>query len=234
MKGQKPGNRTLSFDFSYAPTIPLGAWGNRFGYFNGLGGSVHLKSEKHRFIGIEGQFNFGNQVKNTAALKQILLPSGEIVNRYGQVLLPRFYMRGIQAGAWVAFKWAHHPKIPNNGWILGIGSGYIQHHLRLEVPGEEVPQLTQEYKKGYDRLHSGFYTKMLLGYHYMEPEKRMINGMVLAEFGLAATKNARGFNFDEGRADTDIKNDTWITLRMVWMIPRFLTSRSVNGEIIFR
>lgn len=231
---QKPGNRVLSFDFSYAPVFPGGEWKKSYGFSNQVGAAIHLKTEQHFLFKAEGLFYFGNRLKNGEFLQGVSINTLEIINRYGQVLLPRLYQRGLSFGVEFSKKIIHHPKVPNNGWVAGFGMGYLQHKTRIEYPGEQAPVLTASYKKGYDRLHAGPYARLSFGYHYMEPIRKMLNGMLVLEYGIASTQNVRRFNYDTGMFDSQKKIDTWLSLKAIWMIPRFLTSANQDGDVIFR
>jgi hypothetical protein len=92
-------------------------------------------------------------------------------------------------------------------------------------------QLSNEYQKGYDRMHGGFALNQFVGYHF-QSESRLVNFFIGVDFTQAFTKNFREFNYDTQQFDLGSKQDNIVALRFGWMIPIYLSNK--NDEFIFK
>ncbi len=108
---------------------------------------------------------------------------------------------------------------PNSGILLMAGVGYIQHKVRIEVADNNIPQLMDDYKKGYDRLTGGISLSQFVGYMFFSNSKlaNFYGGFEVME---AFTKPLRDVNFDTRNPD-EIQNrlDLFFGVRVGWIIP---------------
>ncbi len=216
-------NRAVQYCFQYTPIKPMGEMGKKYGIMNTIGFGVGYKSNKRwQFLGY-GRFMFGNSVVMVNPLQYINTIDGDIINADGALIQPRYYARGIQIMAEVGKVFLLNTKRnTGTGILLTFGAGYIQHKLRIEIPGEGAPQLYPDYKQGYDRFHSGLALTQYMAYQYMDPKNRTINFQIGVELNEAFTVNRRGFNYDERQYDTKTKLDYFPGLRFCWFIPKYL------------
>ncbi|MFN0274940.1 MAG: hypothetical protein ACKVPJ_04290, partial [Chitinophagales bacterium] len=108
---------------------------------------------------------------------------------------------------------------PNSGVAVLAGGGYLQHNILIFVDELYVPQLNNEYKKGYDRFSNGFSLSQYLGYYFFS-NKHFVNFRAGFEVTEAFTKNRR-YNFDTQSIDDENYFDMFITFKATWNLPIF-------------
>jgi hypothetical protein len=91
------------------------------------------------------------------------------------------------------------------------------------------PQLSTEYKRGYDRLSNGLCVSPSVGYLHYAPNRR-INYFVRVEGHLAQTRNRRSVNYDTGLPDQRLRHDALWGLRVGWILPLY---RRAEKEVNF-
>ena len=114
----------------------------------------------------------------------------------------------------------------NSGIIVTGGVGMLMH--KIHITGTS-PQLTEEYKKGYDRLTFGVATSEFVGYFHMS-NNRMLNFYFGVEFVQGWTVNRRGYNFDEMSTDTEKRLDHLSGFKVGWVLPLY---KRVADEFYF-
>ena len=98
----------------------------------------------------------------------------------------------------------------------------MQHKIRIQDdPESPVASLTNEYKKGYDRLTNGWSLNQFVGYQYFAKNKR-INFYAGIESTQGFTQNVRGYNFDTKSYDNESRLDVLYGLRIGWIVPFYL------------
>ncbi len=196
----------------------------RFGKDASLGLDISYKTPSNWVIGIGGHFLFGNTVKEKGILDSLKGPSGEIIDENGQFAVIGLDQRGVYFGAMLSkiipFKSANK----NSGLMLSIGGGFLQHRIRI-YSTNTVPQLTEEYKKGYDRLTNGPAAVQYIGYRFLDPKKRL-NFSIGFELTEGFTQNRRSFNFDTQIADTKQRLDLLYSLKLALTVPIYLKKAS--------
>jgi hypothetical protein len=101
--------------------------------------------------------------------------------------------------------------------LISAGPCYLQHHIKIDYRDAQIPQLEGDYIKGYDRLTSGFGLNEFVGYlHY--GKRKLINFYIGLDFMQTWTKNKRGYNYDQGQYDNDIKRDNLMGFRIGWVL----------------
>ena len=119
------------------------------------------------------------------------------------------------------------------GLELRFSVGYLQHKVRIKSYGEDLLQVAGEYKHGYDRLTAGIAFQQFVGYRYMSAN-RLKNVFVGFDFTQGLTKNLRGYNFDQMKADTGLKLDILVGLRAGISIPfPIYTMRNTKDDVFF-
>ena len=109
---------------------------------------------------------------------------------------------------------------PNSGIFLNLGFGGIFHKIRIEDIGNLSPQLSKEYKMGYDRLTSGQLITESLGFLYLSNNKR-VNFFGCLEAFQGFTSSRRSYNFDTMTTDTQNRIDLLFGFRAGWVLPLY-------------
>ena len=103
---------------------------------------------------------------------------------------------------------------------MQAGLGYVQHRMFVGVQDNTALQLTGDYKKGYDRLTSGFGLTESIGYFFLG-DSRMWNFYAGFEFSQAWTRNRRDMDFDTRQKDDSQKLDLFYGIKIGWVIPMY-------------
>jgi len=126
--------------------------------------------------------------------------------------------RGFDAHAFVGY--AYHTQKNNlSGVYLSAGVGFLQHQIFIDSKSQNVPQLDEEYKKGYDRLTNGISTKCEVSYKFHSPNGKfqMYAGMNMT---IAYTKNKHPYLFDKAEYTSNTGNwDNLLGINMGVIIP---------------
>jgi len=211
----------LLFNISYAYQVPGGDLADRFGPGFSLGSGLEYLSRNNWIAGINGQFFFGSQVE-TDVLAGLRTPEGFIYGNDKSIADIQLRQRGFHIGGLVGRLIPLSRNNPRSGLRLTLGGGLLQHRIRIqEDPISNVPQLSGDYRKGYDRLSSGFSLQQFIGYQLLSPDG-LINFFAGFELTQAFTENRRAFQYDTRQVDTDKRTDLLFGLRVGWILPFYL------------
>jgi len=205
--------------------IPASDIANRFGVNSNIGLGILYKKKSNLLLGISGNFLFGNNVKEDNLINGILNENEQIVDYNGQIATIRIFERGFQAYGHIGKIFPVFNSNPNSGIILLLGSGVLQHKIFYESIGERTPQLSDEYKKGYDRLSNGLSLNQFIGYIHFNNNKK-INFYAGFDFSQAWTKNRRSYNFDTMSADNTLYFDSLNGFKTAWILPLYKKSKN--------
>jgi hypothetical protein len=206
---------------TYAYQFPGGDLAKQFGSNSSIGGGLLLKTKHNWLIGVEGNFMFGQTVKNSdSLLKTISTSEGFIIDGNGYYADMVYYERGYSfIGRFGKVIPLLSPN-PNCGFTLMAGAGYIQDKIRIHNPGNTAPQLLGDYKKGYDKLNGGMVVSGSISYLYLS-NTRLLNFSAGFEFMQAWTNPYRERDFDTGKKDTGKYSSQFYNIRVCWMIPLY-------------
>ena len=154
--------------------------------------------------GIDGSYIFGNNISESGILDSIVTSDGQIINSNGQYATVRQFERGFTVMGKFGKLFSVLGPNKNSGIFCLGGLGFLQHKIRIDDIGNSSPQLSKEYKKGYDRMTNGIAASEFVGYKYLS-NKRMVNFFFGFEFYQAFTKSRRSWDYDLMRADTTNK-----------------------------
>ncbi len=211
----------LLFSLSYAFQLPGGDLADRFGSSFSLGSGLEYLSASNWIAGINGQYFFGSEVE-ADVLAPLRTPEGFIYGNDKSVADIQLRQRGFYIGALVGKLLPLSPANPRSGLRLTLGGGLLQHRIRIqEDPLSVVPQLTGDYRQGYDRLSDGFSLQQFIGYQLLSPDG-LLNFYAGIELTQAFTRNRRPFNFDTREAETGRRTDLLFGLRLGWILPFYL------------
>jgi hypothetical protein len=206
---------------TYAYQFPGGDLAEQFGSNSSIGGGFSIKTKHNWMFGVEGNFMFGQSVRNSdSLLRNISTQEGFIIDANGYYADIIYYERGYNFFAKFGKAIPLLSPNPNCGFTLLAGAGYIQDKIRIHNPGNTAPQLLGDYKKGYDRLNGGFAVTGSLGYLYLS-NTRLLNFSASLEFMQAWTTPYRKRNFDTGKQDTRNLSSQFYSIRVCWIIPLY-------------
>ncbi len=206
---------------TYSYQFPGGDLAQQFGSNSSIGGGLLFKTANNWLIGAEGNFMFGQSVKNgDDLLKGISTRDGYLIDANGYIADVVYYERGYNIIARFGKVVSLLAPNPNSGFTVMAGLGYIQDKIRIHNPGNTAPQLLGDYIKGYDRLNGGIALTASLGYIYLG-NSRLLNFSVGFEFMQAWTKPYRERDFDTGKQDTRKLSSQFYGIKVAWNIPLY-------------
>ncbi len=203
---------------SAAYQIPGGDLSERFGNNFNIGGVFQWKTKKNYLIGLEGQFIFGNKVKENTILDSLSTSQGGIISSLGEFADVVLYERGLKFELKLGKIFPVFGPNKNSGIFTSLGAGILQHKIRIENQGSSIPSIEGDYKKGYDRLTNGMSVTAFAGYINFG-NKRLVNFYAGLEITQGFTQNRRSFDFDSRKEDLKKRNDLLMGIRVAWVIP---------------
>jgi hypothetical protein len=96
----------------------------------------------------------------------------------------------------------------------------LQHKISIQDVENKAPQLSKEYKKGYDHLCSGPAISEFIGYHYLA-NRRTVNFFAGIEFVQGFTSSRRAYYFNEMIRPDEKRIDLLTTLKVGWYLPLY-------------
>lgn len=213
--------RFFSVGFSFSSYVPGGDLADRFGNHFGLGITPQYKTSSNWIFSANGQFIFGNDVKQPGLMANLYSENGELLDENGQIATILLFQRGMSFSLRAEKLFALKPeKNPNSGIVVGLGFGFLQHKIRIEHQNNRMPQIDNGYEKGYDRLSNGTLLEQNIGYYHIS-KKKLTNFRVELVFNQGFTQSRRDFNFDDGAKDTTKRIDLFYGLRLTWQLPLY-------------
>jgi hypothetical protein len=204
---------------SYGYLFSAGDLLKRFGNNSSLQLNIDFKTKKNWLLGINGSFLFGKNVKESL-FDSIATSDGLIINKNGEFADVRLYERGFTVSTTIGHMFSFNKPNPNSGVVVNVGVGFIQHKIRIEVDNSNVPQLSKEYKKGYDRLSNGLLLTENIGYLYLS-NNRLTNFYFGFECMQGFTKSRRSYDYNLKKRDTQKRLDILYGARLAWVIPLY-------------
>lgn len=206
--------------FSYSVHAPSGDLAKRFGISSAINLNFSIKTKHNLFFGFDGNFVFGNNIKEAGILDSLKTSSGFIIDQNGNPATVRLFERGYGASIHIGklFSVLAHNK--NSGILAYAGPTYFQHKIKIDDIGRQTAELVESYKKGYDRLTNGFGFHEFIGYVYLS-NNRILNFFGGFDFLQVFTKSQRSYDFDLMRADTKKRLDVLSGIRIGWILPLY-------------
>lgn len=205
---------------SYGYQFPDGDMAKRFGENSIIQLNVDYKTRKQWIFGVNGSYLFGKKIRETGIFNNIITSDGYVISQSGEFADVRLYERGFTIAATAGRMFSTIKPNPNSGIVVNVGVGIMQHKMRIEVIGNDVPQLNKQYKKGYDRLTNGLLLTEDLGYMYLS-NNRILNFYIGLQFMQGFTQNRRSYNFDQMQQDTRKRLDMLYGGRIAWILPLY-------------
>jgi hypothetical protein len=220
-------NKIFNLQFLYNYHRLGGDYAKTFGDYSSVGFGGMLKTKNNWVLSGEGNFLFGSDIRATSILDQLVTSGGYISSASGNPGNYKVNMRGLSFYLQGGRVFAWNKKNMNSGILLKGGIGFLQHKIGINLNEKNIPQLDENYAKGYDRLSNGVSFNQFIGYNH-QSVNRLINFYAGIEFMQAQTVNRRGFNYDEMKVDKGVKLDQSISFRFGWMIPIYMNTKDEN------
>jgi hypothetical protein len=199
---------------------PGGDLADRFGSSFNMGCTFFRKLKSNWIVGLQGDFIFGDQVKENEFLSYLATSQGQLISKDGKYSTVLLYERGwdvkVVSGKILPVLGPNK----NSGLLLYGSVGFLQHKIRIESQGDNIPFLQGEYLKGYDRLTNGTCVSAFAGYINFG-NRRRINFFAGFETTIGYTKSRRDFNFDTRVKDAQRRTDAFIGIKAGWIIPLY-------------
>jgi len=209
------------FYATYSYQMPQGGLAKRFGGNSTIGGGFMIKTRSNWLFAAEGNYIFGNNVKNSdSLLKNIATPDGYVIDANGLYSDIGFGESGFNIIGKFGKLFPVLSPNPNSGPVIMAGVGFMQDKIRVHDGSGDTPQIDGDYNKGYDRLNNGWVASWTLGYLFLS-DSRLINFFVGFEFIQAWTKYRRALNFDTGQQDKSSLSTQFYGIKVKWMIPLY-------------
>lgn len=208
--------RIISAAFNYQ--IPFADMAKRFGNSAMIEGNFYFKVGNNFLLGVTGSFLFSGNIREDTILDALKTSGGNFINNSGiyssVVLNERGFLVQAKAGKiFPAFK-----SNPNSGIMTMLGAGFMQHKIRIQEIGQDLPQFAGIYSKGYDRLTNGICISQFVGWLHADPRK-LKNFYIGIEATEGFTQNRRDWNFDSHAKDETQRLDVLVGLKLAWYLP---------------
>ena len=206
---------------TYSYQWPGGDLAQIFGSNSSIGGGLIFKTKSNWLVGAEGNWLFGGTVKiSDVLLSNIVSHEGYVIDPNGFFADIYYYERGFSFYAKFGKLFPVLTPNPNSGITLMAGVGFMQDRIRIHSAQNDLPQITGDYEKGYDRLNSGPAVTASLGYLYLG-STRLLNCYIGFEFIQASTKSKRDMDFDAGLKNNMNYNSQFYSAKFIWFIPLY-------------
>lgn len=218
------------FTVSYAKQWTGSDMASRFGANNNIGGSFAVKTKTNWYFGIKGSFIWGATVKQNNILDNIAtrFPTyddndnfdGEqilTINSNGNVSEIFLDQRGSSFFAIGGRLFNNFAPNKNSGILVYGGIGTLHHKISIKYQGDDIPQLNDKLKEGYDRLSLGFAVNGFVGYLFMS-KNRLLNFYAGFDYTQGWTKSLRKYNYDTQAPDNKVNNDILYGVRIGWIL----------------
>lgn len=198
---------------------------DRFGGAKSVNLSWEIMAPSRFTYGIEGGVLFGRDVVEPNLGINLINTNGTVTGASGfpAVVDPAFFGYKIQFNLGKTWQLADSPSWM---WVAKVGLGFVEHKINFDISMEEVPQLTGEYLKGYDRLTNGVSTELYFGVMHLD-ENRLKNFYFGFQVMPAFTGGRRAFNFDTQTLPIENRLDLLYGVKAGWVLPIYRVARDI-------
>ncbi len=199
--------------------LPYGDMSKLYGTNAMVGFSYAYKTKNNFLFGVDFNYLFGNEVKDSNELfKELRTQDGFIIGVEGEYITVVVQERGFATGFYAGKIFPVIGPNPNSGIVVKFGLNYLEHRTWIETREADIPPLEGDYRKGYDRKRAGPALYQFIGYQNFS-NNRFANFYVGFDFYQGFTRDFRTYNIDEMRYTDDIYTDFMIGLRVGWALP---------------
>ena len=226
---KEPVRKGLVIGINGSLDFPGSDMARRFGTSYRLGPSLMYKTLSNYMFGVKTDFIFGGTIKEDSLFSGVNDKEGNFINsdglRIGVGLFERGYAIGLQGGK-IFSLWGSNP---NNGLLVLTGAGFVEHRIHIVDKDKTIPQIRDDYEKGYDRLTNGWYLEQFAGFNMFD-KKGLLNFHIGLNFMAAFTQGRRDYLYDVRRKDDESRIDLLMGIRGGIYIPIF---KKKSEELFF-
>jgi hypothetical protein len=200
--------------------IPGSDMSKRFGSGAIAGGGFMYKTRSNWIFNVDYNFLFGGRVKENV-LENITTSRGFPIDNTGRLSEVEPQQRGHIASLQAGYIFDIIGPNVNSGIYLMAGPVFIQHEIHLYYSGQRrFPQIDGDYGAGYDRLTYGPGIRQTIGYFHFN-SRNLLNFYIGLDFIQGFTYNRRSYNFDEMKAENELRIDLLTGIRGGIFFPFF-------------
>ena len=231
------------FQATYAFQMPALDTKVDYGVSHTIGGSFVFKTENNWLFTVNGNYIFGNKIKDDRVGifgEGITTEHGEVTGGSGLYATFDIDQRGVHFQAEFGKLFPVWPN-PNSGIFVQGGVGYLHNRIRIDYDQNTYNTpfvINGDYAYGYDRMRGGPAFHLETGYLYLG-NSRIANLSVSLEMTYARTKDYRKYDFrvfyprdEEGNIIGELTpvgytdphkryNDFYYGIRVTWNIPTY-------------
>lgn len=198
---------------------------DRFGGGKSVNLFWEIMAPSRIFMGIEGGVLFGGQVNEPNLGINLINENGSVTGASGfpATVDPTFFGYKIQFNLGKTWQFGESPSWM---WVGKFGLGFLEHKIDFDIANEDVPQLSGEYVKGYDRLTNGILTEFYFGLMHLD-QNRLKNFYVGVHASPAFTGERRAFNFDTQTLPIENRFDFLYGIKAGWVLPIYRSVKDV-------
>ncbi|MCS7072876.1 MAG: hypothetical protein NZ108_00255 [Bacteroidia bacterium] len=212
--------RMFWLNVDYGGYAPGGDLDERFGFTSQIGASLGRKWKNNLYLTLGAQFLFGETVKERDLFRNVVSSYGVFVDESGREWTVDLSQRGVVIPVRFGYIWnkiRSSSMNPNCGLFVEVGGQYLMHFIYVEAP-RDVPMVSKNYLKGYDRLTDGLGISQSIGYRYFS-NNRLVNFAISLDLQQNFTQSRRSFDFNTKVADTKSRLDLLYGIRFTWTVP---------------
>ncbi len=187
-------NEFNAFLIDYSYQFPTGILSEKFGNNSAIGINYLKKEKNNLFYGIKLNYIFGGKIKDSTIFSNISTGQGYVIDGNGTYANIILLQEGFNPNIYIGYAYLLKKNNPS-GLYFSVGLGFLQHRIIIDTKNQYIPQLNNEYKKGYDQLTNGVSIQFVLDYILIEDKNRfkMFAGI---DYTMAYTKNRRSYDFN--------------------------------------
>lgn len=206
----------------YSANFPSSDLQDRFGFTSSLNARFEMKFKSQWIVGVKYDFLFGNNVKDSGMIQDLLTSQEGIIGVDGKFSTYEMLQRGHHIGVYAGRLFPILSSNPNSGFIITLGTGLLTHKINFNNINNDIVQLNGIYRAGYDRYTSGISFTEFIGYRYMSNNKLM-NFYCGIEFTQAFTKLRRDYQVDYQIDDPrfEMRTDNFFNIQIGWILPLY-------------
>lgn len=211
----------VSANYSYNFVLKNSDLYKESGNLMGVGINLSLKTKSNWTVETGFNYMFAGKVKGVDSMfSMITNGAGLIMDGNGTPADIEIDTRGWSLRLEGGKIFPISKKEQNSGIHIKVGVGAVQRFVFIKNPDNLVPFLTEEYKKGYDRLTLGISLYQYIGYTRLSNTKfACFYGGV--EFYEIFLHRQRAYDFNLMGKDNRKFFDTMIGLKFGWIIPLY-------------
>lgn len=206
-------------DFAYQ--FPFGTLRETFKSNMNIGVDFTVKSASNWTYSLDFNYLFGSKIRDQKAIlgEDMLTSNGDLIDGNGMKATiyfeGRYWNLSLGIGKIIPFgKWR------NSGLWIRMNAGYFEHKVRINDPDSQIPQLSGDYKKGYDQRAGGFCLSQFVGYVFMR-KVRVASFYAGVEVSEIWTKSNRNYSFLLMGKDESKKFSVLLGPKIGWIIPLY-------------